>query len=198
MPNTPEDVQKIAADGGAQVVDFKFIDLPGVWQHFSIPVEDLQPDIFEDGLGFDGSSVRGFQPIHESDMLLMPDPDTAYMDPMREAPTMSIICNVEDPLTRQPYSRDPRYIAKKAETFLEGSGIADTSYWGPEPEFYIFNDVRYSQSANSGLSIRWTRRKARGIPAEKKRAATSDTSCATRKGTSRFPRPTACRTSAPR
>ena len=150
MPNTPEDVQKIAADGGAQVVDFKFIDLPGVWQHFSIPVEDLQPDIFEDGLGFDGSSVRGFQPIHESDMLLMPDPDTAYMDPMREAPTMSIICNVEDPLTRQPYSRDPRYIAKKAETFLEGSGIADTSYWGPEPEFYIFNDVRYSQTANSG------------------------------------------------
>ena len=150
MPNTPEDVQKIAADGGAQVVDFKFIDLPGVWQHFSIPVEDLQPDIFEDGLGFDGSSVRGFQQIHESDMLLMPDPDTAYMDPMREAPTMSIICNVEDPLTRQPYSRDPRHIAKKAETFLEGSGIADTSYWGPEPEFYIFNDVRYSQTANSG------------------------------------------------
>ncbi len=150
MPNTPEDVQKIAADGGAQVVDFKFIDLPGVWQHFSIPVEDLQPDIFEDGLGFDGSSVRGFQPIHESDMLLMPDPDTAYMDPMREAPTMSIICNVEDPLTRQSYSRDPRHIAQKAETFLEGSGIADTSYWGPEPEFYIFNDVRYSQSANSG------------------------------------------------
>ncbi len=150
MPNTPEDVQKIAADGGAQVVDFKFIDLPGVWQHFSIPVEDLQPDIFEDGLGFDGSSVRGFQKIHESDMLLMPDPDTAYMDPMREAPTMSIICNVEDPLTRQPYSRDPRHIAKKAETFLEGTGIADTSYWGPEPEFYIFNDVRYSQTANSG------------------------------------------------
>ncbi|MBG99004.1 MAG: type I glutamate--ammonia ligase [Solibacterales bacterium] len=151
MPNTPKDVQKIAADGGAQVVDFKFIDLPGVWQHFSIPVEDLEPDLFEDGLGFDGSSVRGFQQIQESDMLLMPDPDTAFMDPMREAPTLSIICNVEDPLTRQPYSRDPRHIAKKAESFLESSGIADTSYWGPEPEFYIFNDVRYSQSANSGF-----------------------------------------------
>jgi len=151
MPNTPEDVQKIAADGGAQVVDFKFIDMPGVWQHFSIPVEDLGPGLFEDGLGFDGSSVRGFQQIHESDMLLMPDPDTAFMDPMREAPTLSIICNVEDPLTRQPYSRDPRYIARKAESFLESSGIADTSYWGPEPEFYIFNDVRYGQSANSGF-----------------------------------------------
>ena len=151
MPNTPEDVQKIAAEGGAQVVDFKFIDLPGVWQHFSIPVEDLEPDLFADGLGFDGSSVRGFQQIQESDMLLMPDPDTAYMDPMREAPTLSIICNVEDPLTRQPYSRDPRHIARKAEAFLESSGIANTSYWGPEPEFYIFNDVRYSQSANSGF-----------------------------------------------
>ena len=151
MPNTPEDVQRIAADGGAQVVDFKFIDLPGVWQHFSIPVEDLGPDLFVDGLGFDGSSVRGFQQIQESDMLLMPDPDTAYMDPMREAPTLSIICNVEDPLTRQPYSRDPRHIAGKAEAFLESSGIADTSYWGPEPEFYIFNDVSYGQSANSGF-----------------------------------------------
>ena len=151
MPNTPEDVQKIAADGGALIVDLKFIDLPGVWQHFSIPVEDLEPDLFSEGIGFDGSSVRGFQQIQESDMLLIPDPDTAYMDPMRKHKTLSIICNVEDPLTRQPYSRDPRHIAQKAETFLEGSGLADTSFWGPEPEFYIFNDVRYAQSANSGF-----------------------------------------------
>ena len=132
MAKTPEDVLKLAEESDAQIVDFRFIDLPGVWQHFSIPATEFDADMFTDGLGFDGSSIRGFQQIQESDMLLMPDPTTAYMDPMRTARTLSIICNVEDPLTRQPYSRDPRYIAQKAEAYLKGSGIADTSYWASD------------------------------------------------------------------
>ena len=151
MAKTPEDVLKLAEESGTQIIDFRFIDLPGVWQHFSIPATEFDADMFTDGLGFDGSSIRGFQQIQESDMLLMPDPTTAYMDPMRKHSTLSIICNIEDPITRQPYSRDPRYIAQKAEAYLKGSGIAETSYWGPEPEFYIFNDVKYGQSANGAF-----------------------------------------------
>ena len=195
MAKTPEDVLKLAEESGAQIIDFKFIDLPGVWQHFSIPATEFDADMFTDGLGFDGSSIRGFQQIHESDMLLMPDPNTAYMDPMRTHPTLSIICNIEDPLTRQPYSRDPRHIAQKAEAYLKGSGIADTSYWGPEPEFYIFNDVKYGQSANGGFySV--DSGKVYGTPARQRMAATWDTSCVTKRATSRFLQPTACRTSA--
>ena len=151
MPKTPTDVRQLAEKADVKIVDVKFIDLPGMWQHFSFPVEDLTDDIFEDGLGFDGSSIRGFQAIQESDMLLMPDPETAYVDPLRSIPTMSMICNVEDPITRQPYTRDPRHIAQKAELYLQGSGVADTSYWGPEAEFYIFDDVRYNQAANSAF-----------------------------------------------
>ena len=150
MAKTPNDVRKLAKDAGVKIVDLRFVDLPGVWQHFSIPVEDLEDDLFEDGIGFDGSSIRGFQMIHESDMLLIADPETACVDTTLQIPTISLICNVEDPLTRQPYSRDPRYIARKAETYLKGTGIADISYWGPEPEFYIFDDVRYDQNAQSG------------------------------------------------
>ncbi len=148
MPKTPTDVRQLAEKADVKIVDVKFIDLPGVWQHFSFPVEDLTDDIFEDGLGFDGSSVRGFQEIQESDMLLIPDANTARVDPLRSVPTLSLICNVQDPITRQPYSRDPRYIAQKAETYLQGSGVADLSYWGPEAEFYVFDDVRYDQAAN--------------------------------------------------
>ena len=151
MPKTPTDVRQLAEKDDVKIVDVKFIDLPGVWQHFSFPVEDLTDDIFEDGLGFDGSSVRGFQQIQESDMLLIPDPDTARVDPLRSVPTLSLICNVQDPITRQPYSRDPRYIAQKAETYLQGSGLADLSYWGPEAEFYVFDDVRYDQTANAAF-----------------------------------------------
>ena len=151
MPKTPTDVRQLAEKADVKIVDVKFIDLPGMWQHFSFPVEDLTDDIFEDGLGFDGSSIRGFQAIQESDMLLMPDPETAYVDPLRSVPTMSMICNVEDPITRQPYTRDPRHIARKAETYLQGSGLADLSYWGPEAEFYVFDDVRYDQTANAAF-----------------------------------------------
>ena len=147
MPTTPADVLKMAAE--VKIIDFKFIDLPGTWQHTSIPAVKLDEDSFVEGIGFDGSSIRGFQEIHESDMLLMPDPTTAFIDPVLEVPTLSIICDVADPITRQPYSRDPRHIARKAEAYLKQTGIADTSYWGPEAEFFIFNDVKYHQDTNS-------------------------------------------------
>jgi glutamine synthetase len=150
MANNPKEVFELAKKSAVKIVDLRFIDLPGVWQHFSIPVEDLTMELFEDGLGFDGSSIRGFKDIHESDMLLIADPETAYVDPILEITTLDLICNVFDPVTREPYSRDPRYIAQKAERFLRGTGIGDISYWGPELEFYIFDDVRYDQNAHSG------------------------------------------------
>src|SRR5512136_1574372 len=150
MAKNPKEVIELAKSAGVKIVDVRFIDLPGVWQHFSIPVDDLTPDLFEDGLGFDGSSIRGFKDIHESDMLLIADPETAYVDPMLEITTLDLICNVYDPVTREPYSRDPRYITQKAERYLKGTGLADISYWGPELEFYIFDDIRYGQTANSG------------------------------------------------
>jgi glutamine synthetase len=150
MPKTPDDVRQLAKEAKAKIVDLKFTDLPGVWQHFSIPIEDLNDELFEEGIGFDGSSIRGFQSIHESDMLLAADPETSCLDPVLEVPTLNLICNVLDPLTRQRYSRDPRYIAHKAESYLRTSGIAEVSYWGPELEFYIFDDVRYDQAANCG------------------------------------------------
>ncbi|MEJ2110615.1 MAG: type I glutamate--ammonia ligase [Acidobacteriota bacterium] len=150
MAKTPKDVIELAKSSGTQIVDFRFIDLPGLWQHFSIPVDDLTEDLFEEGLGFDGSSIRGYKEIHESDMLLLPDPSTAYVDPLLQIPTLDMICNIFDPVTREAYDRDPRYIAQKAEKYLQGTGIADISYWGPELEFYIFNDVRFDQNAHCG------------------------------------------------
>jgi glutamine synthetase len=149
MPRTAAEVVEMGKE--AKMVDLRFTDLPGIWQHFSIPARQLHEDLFTDGIGFDGSSIRGFQEIHESDMLLIPDPTTAFMDPIFEIPTLVVICDVYDPLTRQPYSRDPRYIAKKAEAYLKQTGIADTSYWGPEAEFFIFNDVRYGSNTNSSF-----------------------------------------------
>jgi glutamine synthetase len=128
----------------------KFVDLPGTWQHFSIPMEEFSEDIFTEGLGFDGSSIRGFQQIHESDMLLMPDPNSVVVDPVCKIPTLSLICDVVDPITHEPYSRDPRNIARKAEAYLKTTGIADTSYWGPEAEFFIFDSVRFDQNQYSG------------------------------------------------
>jgi glutamine synthetase len=148
---SPQDVIRMAKEAGVQIVDLRFTDLPGTWQHFSIPVRELTEELFEEGIGFDGSSIRGFQEIHESDMILVPDPDTAFIDPVLEVPTLVLICDVYDPITREPYSRDPRYIAKKAEQFLIQSGIADRSYWGPEAEFFLFNDVRYDYKANEGF-----------------------------------------------
>ncbi|HAW10811.1 MAG TPA: type I glutamate--ammonia ligase, partial [Chloroflexi bacterium] len=147
---TPKDVIKKAKEAGTKIVDLRFTDLPGTWQHFSIPVGELNEALFEEGIGFDGSSIRGFQKIHESDMLLFPDSGRAMVDPCLEVPTMAIVCDVRDPLTKQPYSRDPRYVARKAETYLAKSGVADLSYWGPEVEFYIFNNVRFDQNAHEG------------------------------------------------
>ena len=147
---TPSQVIARAKEQGVKIVDLRFTDLPGTWQHFSIPVGEMTEDLFTEGIGFDGSSIRGFQKIHESDMLLFPDPDTAIVDPCLEVPTLSIVCDIKDPIHRRPYSRDPRYVARKAETFLRDSGVADISYWGPEAEFYIFNSVRFDQNAHEG------------------------------------------------
>jgi glutamine synthetase len=122
-----------------------------MWQHYSVPVSELTEDLFEEGSGFDGSSIRGFQAIDESDMLLFPDPATAIVDPVCKIPTLSLICNIKDPITLENYSRDVRHITQKAEAYLNATGIADTSYWGPEAEFFIFNDIRYAQTANSGF-----------------------------------------------
>ncbi len=147
---TPKEVIELAKKKGIQFIDLRFIDLPGVQQHFSMPVKYLDEELFSEGAGFDGSSIRGFQEIQESDMLLMPDPDTAMVDPVLEVPTLSLICNVKDPITHQPYSRDPRYISQKAEAYLKETGIGDTSFWGPELEFYVFNDVRFDQNQHEG------------------------------------------------
>src|SRR5882724_8657776 len=133
-----------------QVVDVKFVDLPGTWQHFSIPAATLDEDMISEALGFDGSSIRGFQAINESDMLLMPDVSTAFVDPVLSVPTLSLTCDVYDPLTLEPYSRDPRFIGIKAEEYLKTTGIATASFWGPEAEFFIFNSVRFDQNAHEG------------------------------------------------
>lgn len=146
----PEEVVAFVKEKGIQFVDMKFNDLPGLWQHFTIPAGELTDEVFKEGLGFDGSSIRGFQEIQESDMILIPDPGTAIVDPVCKAPTLSLICDIFDPLSKEPYTRDPRYVAKKAESYLKGTGIADISYWGPEMEFFIFDDVRFDQDVHSG------------------------------------------------
>ena len=146
----PNDVMALIKEHSVQAIDFRFVDLPGLWQHFTASAKDFAVDAFEEGLGFDGSSIRGFQEIQESDMLLMPDPTTAFLDPFTAVPTLILICDVRDPVTGQAYSRDPRYIATKAESYLKSTGIADTAYFGPEAEFYIFDDVRFDQSYNYG------------------------------------------------
>jgi glutamine synthetase len=147
---TPKDVMSLAKDAGAQIVDLRFCDLPGLMQHFSIPMSELEEEDFDSGFGFDGSSIRGFQEIQESDMLLLPDADTAYMDPFLQHPTLVIHCFVKDPVTGEMYSRDPRYVARKAELYLQQTGIAETSYWGPECEFYIFDSIRFDQNQHEG------------------------------------------------
>jgi glutamine synthetase len=148
---SPADVLRLVEESGAEIVDFRFCDLPGLMQHFSSPAHELSEEVFEYGLGFDGSSIRGFQEIQESDMILVPDPDTAVVDPFTEHRTLNLNCFVLDPVTGEPYSRDPRYVARKAEDYLVSTGIADTAYFGPEAEFYIFNDVRFHQDQHSAM-----------------------------------------------
>src|SRR5579871_2748503 len=140
---TAKDVVAFAKDRGAVMVDLKFMDFVGIWQHFTIPLHEMTEGIFEEGLGFDGSSIRGWQEIHASDMLVVPDASSAVMDPFMKDPTLSLICNISDPITRESYSRDPRNIAIKAEKYLKSTGLADTAYFGPEAEFFIFDQVRY-------------------------------------------------------
>src|SRR5256885_7186146 len=129
---SPKDALSLAKDAGVQIVDLRFCDLPGLMQHFSIPMSQLSEDDFDSGFGFDGSSIRGFQEIQESDMLLMPDPSTAYVDPFRQHKTLNVNCFVRDPVTGESYTRDPRYVAQKAEDYMLSTGIADTAYFGPE------------------------------------------------------------------
>ncbi|MCP2253716.1 glutamine synthetase [Prauserella aidingensis] len=149
MSTTADDVLRLIADEDVQFIDVRFCDLPGIMQHFTVPAKAFDADAFEEGLAFDGSSVRGFQSIHESDMLLLPDPATAKIDPFRQAKTLSMNFFVHDPFTREPYSRDPRNIARKAEQYISESGVADTVFFGPEAEFYVFDDVRFDSSENS-------------------------------------------------
>ena len=143
-----EDVLKLAKESGAKMVDYRFIDMPGMWQHFSAHIGTLEEETFEEGVGFDGSSIRGFQSIDQSDMLLIPDPTTAFIDPFMKIPTLVLICDIKDPVTLELYDRDPRHIAIKAEQYMKSTGIGDVAYFGPEAEFFVFDDVRYSGSEN--------------------------------------------------
>ena len=147
---SPKEVIEYAKSQKLQIVDLKFVDLPGTWQHFSIPITELEESLFTEGIGFDGSSIRGFQAINESDMLLILDPTTATTDPICNVPTLTVTASVFDPITREAYTRDPRHIARKAEKYLAQTGIATMSYWGPEAEFFIFDNVRFDQDSHSG------------------------------------------------
>ena len=146
----PKELLQFVSDEGIKMIDLRFVDLPGLWQHFSISVNEVEEEMFEEGVGFDGSSIRGFQEIQESDMILIPDASTAFKDPFTAVPTLNIICNVKDPVTLQSYTRDPRHIAQKAENYLKSTGIGDTAYFGPEPEFFVLDDIRFDQSYNYG------------------------------------------------
>ena len=149
----PEELLRYLKNEGISFVDVRFCDLLGIMQHFTIPVESFDESIFADGVAFDGSSIRGFQQIHESDMLLLPDHSTAFVDPFRVEKTLALNFFIHDPFTREAYSRDPRNVAKKAESYLASSGIADTAYFGAEAEFYIFDSIRHSTSAKDRKSV---------------------------------------------
>ncbi len=148
---TAKEVVKFVQDNNIQMIDYKFMDFVGVWQHFTTPVSEFGEEIFDEGLGFDGSSIRGWQPIHNSDMTIIPDPTTAQVDPFVKEPTLSLICNIFDPITKEGYTRDPRFVARKAEAYLKSTGIGDTAFFGPEPEFFVFDDVRYGSSCNESF-----------------------------------------------
>jgi glutamine synthetase len=148
MASTPQEVLALCREKDIKAVDIRFMDFPGIWQHFTIPVSQLDEDVFEAGLGFDGSSIRGWQAINESDMILLPVPETAFIDPFTKLSTLAIIANIQDPITREDYTRDPRNVARKAVNYLKSTGVADTVYIGPEAEFFIFDDIRFDQTPN--------------------------------------------------
>ena len=147
---TAKDVLNVIKSEGVQIVDLRFMDFPGLWQHFSVPIREIEEDTFEAGLGFDGSSIRGWQAINESDMLVKPVPETAFIDPFFEAKTLVMMCNICDPITGEDYTRDPRNIARKAANYIKTLGLADTAYFGPEAEFFIFDDIRFDQNEHEG------------------------------------------------
>jgi len=147
---TAKEVLEAIDKEGIRMVDLRFMDFPGLWQHFTVPVSEIDEDVFEEGIGFDGSSIRGWQAINESDMIVKPIPETAFLDPYTAHPTLVLICNICDPITGEDYSRDPRNIARKAEKYLKGTGIGDTAFFGPEAEFFVFDDVRFDQNEHEG------------------------------------------------
>ena len=145
---TPQEVINQIKEESIQFIDFKFQDFPGTWQHFTIPSHNVGVEIFEEGLGFDGSSIRGWRAINESDMLVLPDATSAFIDPFLKQPTISLTCSILDPITLQPYTRDPRNVAGKCEDYVKSTGIADTIHFGPEAEFFVFDNVRFGQGAH--------------------------------------------------
>jgi glutamine synthetase len=164
----PREVLAMCREKEVKAIDLRFTDFFGAWQHFTIPVGKLEEDVFEDGLGFDGSSIRGWQAINESDMLLVPVPGSAFVDPFAQIPTLAMICMIQDPISREDYSRDPRNIARKAVNYLKSTGIADTCFIGPEAEFFVFDDVRFDQNSHEGYyhldsrEAEWNRGRAEG------------------------------------
>jgi glutamine synthetase len=147
---TPKEVLSLIRGKEVKAVDLRFVDFPGTWQHFTVPADQIEEGTFEDGLGFDGSSIRGWQAINESDMLVIPQPETAFLDPFTKETTLVMMCSIQDPLTRQDYSRDPRNVARKAVNYMKSSGVADVAYFGPELEFFVFDSVRFDQNSNCG------------------------------------------------
>lgn len=167
--STPKDVIALAKKAGARMVDVKFVDTFGAWQHFTVPVGELTEEVFEEGFGFDGSSIRGWKSIEASDMLAIPDPTTAFVDPFCAVPTLSLTATIAETGTKEPYARDPRGIARRAEQYLKGTGIADTAYFGPEAEFFLFDSVRYEQRVNGAsyevdsVEAAWNTGRAEGV-----------------------------------
>jgi glutamine synthetase len=194
---TPSEVLALCREKNVKVVDLRFMDFPGLWQHFSIPVSVLNEDSFEEGFGFDGSSIRGWKKISESDMIVVPEAGSALIDPFMAATTLVMICNIRDPITREDYARDPRNVAKKAENYMRSTGLADTCFFGPECEFFIFDDIRYDQTRPTPGTTSSTATRGAGTRVGR-RAPTSATSRARRRVTSPFRRPTPSRTSGPR
>jgi glutamine synthetase len=148
---TPKEILELIKQKEIKAVDFRFMDFPGLWQHFTVPAHTVDDGTFEDGLGFDGSSIRGWKEINESDMLVLPQSDTGMIDPFCELPTISMICNIQDPVTREDYDRDPRNVSRKAVNYLKSTGIGDTCFVGPEAEFFIFDDIRFDQRPECGF-----------------------------------------------
>src|SRR5215212_3595185 len=145
---TPKEVLALILEKDVKAVDLRFMDFPGLWQHFTIPAEALTEATFEEGLGFDGSSIRGWKAINESDMLVVPVPETAFLDPFCVEPTLTIICNIQDPLTKEDYTRDPRNVARKAVNYMKSTGVADAAHFGPSLEFFVFDDVKFDQTSH--------------------------------------------------